>query len=185
VNVSVRRWSEALPPAGAERISDVSALGLDERLMQLRGRFWAKAWAAGIVDVGRGRLLGIVAGRTAQAPTQWLQQRPRSWRAGVRWAVPGLSGPCRAAFGAAVPHARQAADAFCVVRLANDALDEVRRRIQQQTLGHRGHKDDPRYRSRKLLTMASERVTGAGRARLRGLLDAGDPYGEVRDARRR
>ena len=33
------------------------------------------------------------------------------------------------------------------------------------------------------LVEASERVTGAGRAQLRGLLDAGDPYGEVRDAR--
>ena len=154
-------------------------------LMQLRGRFRAKAWATGIVDVGRGQLLDTVPGRTAQAPTQWLQQRPRSWPAGVRWAVPGLSGPHRAAFDAAVPHARQAADPFCVVGLANDALDEARRRIQQQTLGHRGHKDDPRYRSRKLLTTASERVTGAGRTRLRGLLDAGDPYREVRDARRR
>ena len=68
------------------------------------------------------------------------------------------------------------------MRLANDALDEVRRRVQQQTLGHRGHKHDPLYRARKLLVSASERVTDAGRVRLRGLLDAGDPYGEVRDA---
>ena len=29
---------------------------------------------------------------------------------------------------------------------------------------------------------ASENVTDSGRVRLRGLLDAGDPYGEVRDA---
>ena len=29
---------------------------------------------------------------------------------------------------------------------------------------------------------ASENITDAGRVRLRGLLDAGDPYGEVRDA---
>ena len=29
---------------------------------------------------------------------------------------------------------------------------------------------------------ASENITDAGRTRLRGLLDAGDPYGEVRDA---
>jgi len=103
----------------------------------------------------------------------------------VRWAVLDLSGPYRSAFDAAAPHARQVADPFCVVRLANDALDEVRRRIHQQTLGHRGHKADPLHRARKLLTMASERVTGAGRTRLRGLLDAGDPYREVRDARRR
>ena len=66
------------------------------------------------------------------------------------------------------------------MRLGNDALDEVRRRVQNQTLGHRGRKHDPLYRARKLLVSASERITDSGRTRLRGLLDAGDPYGEVR-----
>ncbi len=84
-----------------------------------------------------------------------------------------------------MPKARQVADPFHVVRLANDALDEVRRRVQNQTLGHRGRKDDPLYRARRLLVSASERITDAGRARLRGLLDARDPHGEVRDARHR
>ena len=81
-----------------------------------------------------------------------------------------------------MPDAAQVADPFHVVRLGNDALDEVRRRVQNQTLGHRGHKHDPLYRARKLLVSASENVTDSGRIRLRGLLDAGDPYGEVRDA---
>ena len=93
-----------------------------------------------------------------------------------------LSGSYRAAFDTALPHARQVADPFHVVRLANDALDEVRRRVQNQTLGHRGHKHDPLYRARKLLVSASERITDQGRTKLRGLLDAGDPYGDVRDA---
>ena len=93
-----------------------------------------------------------------------------------------LSGPYRAAFDTALTHARQVADPFHGVRLANDALDEVRRRVQNQTLGHRGHKHDPLYRARKLLVSASERITDQGRTKLRGLLDAADPYGEVRDA---
>jgi hypothetical protein len=41
----------------------------------------------------------------------------------------------------------QVADPFHVVKLANTALDESRRRIQNETLGHRGRKDDPKYRS--------------------------------------
>ncbi|MDE0161294.1 MAG: hypothetical protein OXL98_06100 [Acidimicrobiaceae bacterium] len=57
VNAPVRRWGCALLAAGAERISDVSALGLDEHLMWRQGRFRAKAWATGI---GRGRLLLLV-----------------------------------------------------------------------------------------------------------------------------
>ena len=66
--------------------------------------------------------------------------------------------------------------------LANQRLDEVRRRVQNQTLGHRGHKDDPLFRSRRLLTQADERLDNNGRTKLLGLLAAGDPRGEVRTA---
>ena len=93
VNRSVRRWGSALLAADTERISRVHALGLDEHLMWRRGRFRARAWATSIVDVGRGQLLDIVAGRTAEAPKRWLLGRPRSWLAAVRWAVPGPVGP--------------------------------------------------------------------------------------------
>ena len=182
VNVSVRRWGGALLDADTERISQVNALGLDEVLLWRRGRFRTKAWGTTIVDAGGGQLLDIVAGRSAKAPTQWLLSRPQSWLEHIRWGVMDLSGPYRAAFDAALPAAGQVADPFHVVRLGNTALDEVRRRVQNQTLGHRGHKHDPLYRARKLLVSASETITEAGRARLRGLLDAGDPYGEVRDA---
>ena len=180
VNMSVRRWGEALLDADVERIAETEALGLDEHLMWRRGRFRTKAWATSIVDVGRGQLLDIVAGRTAQAPIRWLLARPSSWLAGIGWAVLDLSGPYRSAFDTALPHAKQVVDPFHVVRLGNDALDEVRRRVQNDTIGHRGHKHDPLYRARKLLVSASERITDNGRIRLRGLLDAGDPKGEVR-----
>ena len=62
------------------------------------------------------------------------------------------------------------------------ASSEVRRRVQNDTLGHRGRKDDPLYRCRRLLTKADERLTDGGRAKLLGLLQAGDPHGEVRMA---
>ena len=68
------------------------------------------------------------------------------------------------------------------MKLANTALDEVRRRVQNQTMGHRGRKDDPLYRARKLLVSGSERITGNGWTKLTGLLEAGDPHGEVRNA---
>ena len=182
VNASVRRWGSALLEADTERISDVAAVGLDETLMGRRGRFKDKAWSTSIVDVGRGQLLDIVPDRTAKAPALWLLQRPRVWLEQISWAVLDLSGPYRAALDTAIPDAAQVADPFHVVRLGNTALDEVRRRVQNQTLGHRGRKHDPLYRARKLLVSASENITDSGRVRLRGLLDAGDPYGEVRDA---
>ena len=66
--------------------------------------------------------------------------------------------------------------------LANTKLDECRRRVQNETLGHRGRKHDPLYRCRRLLTRADERLDDHGRIRLLGLLEAGDPRGEVRMA---
>jgi transposase len=58
-------------------------------------------------------------------------------------------------------------------------VDEVRRRTQQATLGHRDRKQDPLYRIRKPLLTAAEQLTERGRARLRAGLAAGDPGGEV------
>ena len=64
----------------------------------------------------------------------------------------------------------------------NFVLDETHRRVQNETLGHRGHKSDPLYRVRKLMTLAHERLDRDANIRLAGLLEAGDPKGEVRDA---
>jgi hypothetical protein len=52
-------------------------------------------------------------------------------------------------------------------------------RRQRATLGHRGRKQDPLYRIRRLLVTAAERLNGRGWARLRAGLAAGDPDGEV------
>ncbi len=61
-------------------------------------------------------------------------------------------------------------------------VDATRRRVQNETLGHRGRKGDPLYRCRKLLAMAEERLDEVGTAKLRGLLAAGDPEGHVHEA---
>ena len=76
-------------------------------------------------------------------------------------------------------HARVVVDHFHAIKLANTVVDQVRRRTQQATLGHRGRKPDPLYRIRKLLLTAAEQLTSRGRARLRAGLAAGDPGGEV------
>jgi transposase len=55
-----------------------------------------------------------------------------------------------------VPHAVAVMDPFHVVRLAGDALDRCRRRVQLRIHGHRGFKDDPLYKTRRTLH------TGAG-----------------------
>ncbi|WP_419926069.1 ISL3 family transposase [Candidatus Poriferisocius sp.] len=67
------------------------------------------------------------------------------------------------------------------MRLANRALDECRRRTQNDALGHRVRKGDPLYGARKLLLTGAERLSAAARDRIRRALDAGDPYDEVAD----
>jgi hypothetical protein len=70
-------------------------------------------------------------------------------------------------------------DHFHAIKLANTVVDQVRRRTQQATLGHRSRKHDSLYRIRKLLVTAAEQLTGRGRVRLRVGLAAGDRLGEV------
>lgn len=71
-------------------------------------------------------------------------------------------------------------DAFYVTRPGLAALDDVRRRVQQESLGHRGHRDDPLYAIRRqLLRRAPETLSPAAWTRLEVGLSLGDPDGEV------
>lgn len=162
------------------RFADVEALGLDETLRCRLGRWKILQWSTQIVDVGGGQLLDVVDGRRAAGPVRWLADRPQGWLDAIRWATLDLSGTYRSVFDTMLPDAVQVADPFHVHKLANQRLDECRRRVQNDTLGHRGHKTDPLYRCRRLLTRADERLNDQGRDKLLGLLEAGDPRGEVR-----
>ena len=81
-----------------------------------------------------------------------------------------------------LPSAVQIADPLHVVKLANFVFGETLRGVENDTLGHRGSKTDPAYRIRKLMTIAHERLDTDADVKLRGLLEAGDPNGEVRMA---
>lgn len=175
VNDAVIAYGTALVDDDSERIGQPTALGLDETLFVRLGEWRRQSWSTSIVDVGAGRLLDVVPGRSSVKPCEWLAARSEGWRAGIRWATLDLSGPYRAVFDTMLPDAVQVADPFHVVKLANSKLDECRRRVQNDTVGHRGRKDDPLYRCRRLLTKADERLDEHGRTKLLGLLDAGDP----------
>ena len=92
-----------------------------------------------------------------------------------------MSGPYQVAYDRVLPHAYQVADPSHAVNLANRCVDPVHRRVQNETLGHRGRKHGPLYRIRRLLIMTQERLDNRGEKRIQGLLRAGDPHREVRD----
>jgi transposase len=155
---------------------------LDETLFCRLGRLRSQQWCTSIVDVTGGGLIDVVPGKHWTAAAGWLADKPAWWRARVVWGVLDLSGSYAKTFRIVLAHAAQVADPFHVCKLANAMVDDVRRRVQQETLGHRGRKPDPLYRARRLLTKAHERLDQRGNQRLLGLLAAGDPKGEVRDA---
>lgn len=164
------------------RIATVTAIGLDEVSFARDGRFRRKRWSTSIVDVRRCQLLDVVEGRDAAPACAWLAKRPPAWLAQIAYGTLDLAGTYRSVYDTMLPDAVQVADPFHVVRLGNACVDDVRRRVQQQTLGHRGRKADPLYRIRRLLTIAAERLDPRSDDKLHRLLEAGDPDGEVATA---
>jgi transposase len=163
----------------AARLEGVATLGLDETTFLKATRVAPTRYVTGLVDLEGGRLLDVVADRTRAAVGTWLDARPRAWLAQVGTVALDPWRGYASALVAPLGHARVVVDHFHAVRLANVVVDQVRRRTQQATLGHRGHKRDPLYRIRKLLLTAAEQLTQRGRVRLRAGLAAGDPTGEV------
>jgi transposase len=141
------------------RLDGVATLGLDETSFLKATRVAPTRWVTGLIDLEGGRLLDVVADRTRAAVDRWRGARSRGWLAGV--ATVALD-PWRGYVSALVVplgHARVVVDHVHTIRLANTVVDQVRRRTQQATLGHRGRKRDRLYRIRKLLLTAQEQLT--------------------------
>jgi Transposase len=137
-------------------------------------------YLSGLVDITSGRLLDVVEDRTARAVADWLRRRPPRWLR--RIAIVALD-PYRGYAGAMLAHLGHATvvvDHFHLIRLANAVVDDVRRRVQQATRGHRGRKRNPLYGiRRRLLLAACDDLDARGWAPLADGLRRGDADGEV------
>jgi transposase len=161
------------------RLDGVDALGLDETKFLSATPTHRTEYVTGFVDLRHARLLDIVPGRSARAVEDWLERRPEEWLAGIE--VVALD-PFRGYANGLISrlgHAEVVVDHFHAVALANKAIDDVRRRVQNEALGHRGRTGDPLYGIRRLLLIGDERFNERGRQRLAAGLDAGDRWGEV------
>lgn len=175
---SLRRPPKVEDPT---RTAGVSALGVDETSF-LKASYLRKRrtqFVTGLVDLHRGRLLDIVASRAGSSVTAWLQSRDDGWLSAVeRVALDPHRGYYNALVGG-LNAPEVVVDAFHIIQLGNKVVDEVRRRVQQQELGHRGRWGDPLYGIRRLLLTGAERLSDHGRDRMAAGLDAGDPDAEV------
>ena len=162
------------------RLDGVTAIGVDEHVWRHTRR--GDKYVTVIIDLtgiragtGPARLLDMVEGRSKQAFKTWLSERTQAWRDGVEVvAMDGFTG-FKTAATEELPDAVTVMDPFHVVRLAGDALDQCRRRVQQAIHGHRGHKDDPLYRARRTLHTGADLLTDKQIERLGALFDEAAP----------
>ena len=97
----------------------------------------------------------------------WLEERGEDFRSGIQIATLDPFQGYKNAIDDQLQDTTSVLDAFHIVKLAGDALDEVRRRVQQDTTGHRGRKGDPLYQIRLLLRASRDRLTKRQQERLR------------------
>lgn len=161
------------------RIRGVEAMGVDETAYLSATKDHPRVFATGMVDVRRGILLDVIEGRSAKILSSWLADRPGEWLRGVEVVTIDPLEAYRCGLSPHLDHVTVVADPFHIVRLANNALDDVRRRTQNSLLGHRGRRGDPLYDIRKILLTADERLTERARERMDRALALGDPRDEV------
>lgn len=75
-----------------------------------------------------------------------------------------------------LPSATKVMDPFHVVHLAADKLTGCRQRIQRETTGRRGRKDDPLYKHRRTLLTRRDYLTERQKQRLYMLWATDDDY---------
>src|SRR4051794_12569381 len=163
-------------------MAGVSAIGVDETAYVPATGTHSTSFATGIADLTPGRparLLDVVQGRSGIVLAGWIERRDQAWRDSVTTASLDPFRGCPTALRAHLPEAVRVLDPFHVVRLAVACVDEVRRRVQRDILGHRGRTDDPLYGLRCVLRRRHDRPSPRAWHRLEAGLQAGDPDGEA------
>ncbi len=129
------------------RVGPVRALGVDEHSYLSATPEHATIYATGLVDLDRRIMIDLFEGKSAAKLRRWTARRSERWRIGVRVVALDLTETYRAGLSPHLSHAQRVADPFHVTRVANRMLDQVRRRVQNETLGHRGRKAAVRSRT--------------------------------------
>jgi transposase len=174
------------------RFTDVRRLGVDEHVwhhvstMSIADGGGGPKELTGMVDLTpdadgkpRARLLDLVPGRSGKAYSDWLNERGEEFRDGVEVATLDPFHGYKNAIDDQLEDAVAVLDAFHVVKLGTQAVDEVRRRVQQEIHGHRGRKSDPLYGIRTILRCGVEKLTDRQRARLDRAIAADERHDEV------
>jgi len=179
VNDAVVTYGKALLEADRKRLNKTTAIGLDETSFRRLGSRGYTAYATTVADVENHQIIDILPSRKYTDVAGWIDKQPEAWKQRIAFGALDMSDTYAAVYSVILPKARQVVDAFHAISLANRALDDVRRRVQVQQLGHRGRRDDPLYRARRVLLRGEEKLDTEATERLASLLELGDPNAEV------
>src|SRR5205085_2551998 len=176
---AVTTYGRALLDADRKRLNHTTAIGLDETSFVRLGTRGHRHYATTVADVEHHQIIDILPSRTFTEVAAWIDKQPAAWKGRIRFGALDMSDAYAAVYSVILPNAAQVVDAFHAVALANRCLDDVRRRVQTEQLKHRGRRDDPLYRARRLLLRGEERLDAEAAGRLASLLELGDPGAEV------
>jgi transposase len=179
VNDAVTTYGKALLEADRKRLNRTTAIGLDETSFVKLGRSSHADFVTTVADVENHQIIDILPTRKYADVAAWIDQQPRAWKERIRFGALDMSATYAAVYSVMLPRAYQVVDPFHAVSLANRTLDAIRRRVQIEQLGHRGRREDPLYRIRRLLLMGEEKLNEDATERLSSLLELGDPGAEV------
>jgi len=179
VNDAVTTYGKALLEADRKRLNKTSAIGLDETSFVRAGARSRAAYATTVADVENHQVIDILPTANYTDVAAWVDKQPKAWKERICFGALDMSPTYAAVYSVLLPKAAQVVDPFHVISLANRCLDAVRRRVQVEQLGHRGRRDDPLYRARRVLLVGEDKLDAAATERLSSLLQLGDPGGEV------
>ncbi|WP_269779427.1 ISL3 family transposase [Propioniciclava soli] len=174
----------AAKAADESRFHGVTTLGVDEHLWHhVSPRKRGPKELTGMVDLTpdkdgniHARLLDLVPGRSGTVYKTWLKARGKKFRAGVEVATLDPFRGYKNAIDDQLDDATAVLDAFHIVKLGTSMVDDVRRRVQQDTQGHRGRSGDPLYGIRNVLRAGVEHLTERQHARLAAAFDADERH---------
>ena len=149
-----------------DRVGTVTKLGVDETSFQAARPGVATKYVTGLVDLERRAMIDMTPGNRAADLRRWCANADPVWIAKIEVVATDLAESYRAGLSPHLDHVTRVADPFHVVRVTNRRMDNVRRRVQNEQLGHRGRKRDPLFKIRKILLASSERVTQGGADRM-------------------
>ncbi len=179
INDAVMTYDQALLAADRRRLNATTAIGLDETSFVKLGTRRGREYATTVADVANHQIIEILPTRSYVDVAGWVDQQPTAWKHRIGFGALDMSATYAAVYTVMLPRAQQVVDPFHCVQLANRALDEIRRRVQREQKGHRGRRNDPLYRIRRVLLTGEERLDTKATQRLSSLLQLGDLHGEV------